>query len=257
MGNNKICTTIGTSDINKLGIMFDDSLNSSANYFEIRFDFLDNSTLNDALAIVLDYKDQAVFTCRTQNEGGKYRGAEQDRLKILGRLATFRPMLLDIEYQTMKENEYLLDQITALNCDILVSWHDFEETPTKDHLISMSEKMKKYSNNIKIVCMAKSLEDSISVLKLYENASISNINLIAFCMGEHGILSRVLCTYAGSRFTYASLGEALTPGQLTIKQIRTIFERLDHEKSELNNYGKWKNRQDFNDILNVINDSVR
>jgi predicted choloylglycine hydrolase len=64
----------------------------------------------------------------------------------------------------------------------------------------------------------------------------------------------VLCTYAGARFTYASLAEAIAPGQLTVKQMQTIYGKLDREKPELNDYNSWKERQDFNDILKLIND---
>lgn len=256
MSNNRICVSIGTNDINALKNMANESLHNNADFIEIRFDFIEKSVMNDALEAVLDHKEQAVFTCRATNEGGKYSGAETDRVTTLRRLAAFRPMLLDVEYNTMKENEDLLDQFTALNCDTLVSWHNFEHTPSKGELVNMMNKMKEYSNNIKIVCMAKSLNDSISVLKLYEDAKASGINLIAFCMGEHGILSRVLCTYGGAKFTYASLTEALAPGQLTVKQMRSIYEKLGMEKPELNDYNAWKERQDFNDILKIINDSI-
>lgn len=253
MGNNKICVSIGTNDLNALKNMVNESFSSNADFIEVRFDFFEKSIMNDALGIVIDHKEQAVFTCRSPREGGKYAGAESDRVTTLRRLAAFRPMLLDVEYNTMKENEDLQDQFTALNCDTLVSWHNFDLTPSKDELVNLMNKMKEYSNNIKIVCMAKSTDDSISILKLYEDAKSMGINLIAFCMGEPGILSRVLCTYAGARFTYASLGDALAPGQLTIKQMRAIYEGLG--KSEFNDYSAWKDRQDFTDILRIINEA--
>lgn len=255
VGNNKICVSIGTNDVDSLKNMVDESLKNNADFIEIRFDFFDRATINDVLEIVLDHKEQAVFTCRANDEGGKYSGAEQERVTTLRRLAAFRPMLLDVEYNTMKQNEDLQDQFEALNCDVLVSWHDFEQTPSKDELVNQMNKMKEYGNNIKIVTMAKSLNDSISILKLYEDAKNSNINLVAFCMGEHGILSRVLCTFAGARFTYATLGEALAPGQLSMKKMRSIYEKLEKEKPELNDYNSWKEKQDFSDILKIVNES--
>ncbi len=256
MGNNKICVSLGTSNIYSLKNMMNESLNINVDFIEIRFDFFNKLTMYDALESVLDQHQRAVFTCRAKNEGGKYSGKELDRVTTLVGLAAFRPMLLDVEYNTMKANDDLLDQFTSLNCDILVSWHNFEQTPNEDELVDIMDKMKEYSNNIKIVTMAKNLDDSISMLKLYEYVKTSNINLIAFCMGEYGMLSRVLCTYAGSSFTYASLAEALAPGQLTVKQMQTIYEKLNRENPELNNYNTWKERQDFNTIFKLINDSV-
>jgi 3-dehydroquinate dehydratase-1 len=254
MDGNRICVSLGTNDIDALKKMIAESISANADFIEIRFDFFDRSLLNDVLEAVLDHRDRSIFTCRANSEGGKYQGSESDRVTTLRRLASFRPMLLDVEYNTMKQNEDLLDQFTALSCDVLVSWHDFEKTPTSDQLVNMMNAMKVYSNNVKIVTMANSLEDSISILKLYEHARSSNVNLVAFCMGEHGIVSRILCTYAGADFTYASLSEAVAPGQLTINQMRSIHRKLA-EKPELVKYDGWKDRKNIDDILKIISTS--
>lgn len=253
MGNKRVCVSIGTNDVNSLQNMVKESFDNNADFIEIRFDFFPKSSVNDVLAVVLDHRDQAVFTCRATNEGGKYSGEEQERIATLRRLAAFRPMLLDVEYNTMVANEYLQDQFNALNCDILLSWHNFELTPAYDELVNRVDRMKEYGNNVKVVCMARSIDDSISMLQLYEHARASNVNLIAFCMGEHGILSRVLCTYAGAKFTYASLADAVAPGQLTLKQMRTVYEKLS-ANAEFNEYNSWKGRRDFNDVLKIINE---
>jgi len=246
--------SLGTSDINSLKNLVNDSLNSNADFIEVRFDYFDKSSMNPALEVVLDHKEKAVFTCRAPNEGGKYTGMEADRVTTLRRLAAFRPMLLDVEYNTMTANEDLMDQFTALNCDTLVSWHNFEQTPSAEELNTLLNKMKEYSNNVKIVTMAKNMNDNLRALKLYETAKRSNLNLITFCMGEYGVLSRVLCTYAGALFTYASLTNAIAPGQLTIKEMRTIYDKLEKERPELNDYNSWKDRQEFDDIIKIINE---
>ena len=232
----KICVSLGTSDINSLKNLVNDSLNSNADFIEVRFDYFDKSSMNPALEVVLDHKEKAVFTCRAPNEGGKYTGMEADRVTTLRRLAAFRPMLLDVEYNTMTANEDLMDQFTALNCDTLVSWHNFEQTPSAEELNTLLNKMKEYSNNVKIVTMAKNMNDNLRALKLYETAKRSNLNLITFCMGEYGVLSRVLCTYAGAPFTYATLTDAIAPGQLMVKQMRLIYDKLEKERPELNDY---------------------
>jgi 3-dehydroquinate dehydratase-1 len=252
--SNKVCVSLGTRDVNSLKNLVNDSLSSNTDFIEIRFDYFDKSKMNEALEVVLDQKDRAVFTCRATNEGGKYTGIETDRVTALRRLAAFRPMLLDVEYNTMTANEDLLDQFTALNCETLVSWHDFEQTPSTEELNILLNKMKEYSSNVKIVTMAKSTNDNLKLLKLYEVAKRSSINLITFCMGEYGVLSRVLCTFAGAPFTYASLADVVAPGQLTVKQMRSIYNRLEKERTELNDYNAWKDRQEFDDIIKIINE---
>jgi len=253
--SNKICVSLGASDVNSLKNLVNDSLSSNADFIEVRFDYFDKSKMNEALEVVLDHKERAVFTCRAPNEGGKYAGIEADRVTTLRRLAAFRPMLLDVEYNTMNANEDLMDQFTALNCDTLVSWHNFDQTPSIEELDRLLNKMKEYSSNVKIVTMASNVNDNLRVLKLYEVAKGTKTNLITFCMGEYGILSRVLCTYAGAPFTYASLTDAIAPGQLTVKQMRSIYDKLEKERPELNDYNSWKDKQEFGDIIKIINEA--
>jgi len=251
--SNKICVSLGTADINELKKLVSDSLSSNADFIEIRFDYFDKSKTNEILEFVLDNKERTVFTCRATDEGGKYTGSEEDRVTTLRRLAASRPMFLDVEYNTMTANDDLIDQFTAQNCDTLVSWHNFDLTPSTAELSTLLNKMKHYSANVKIVTMAKNASDNLRVLKLYEVAKKANINLITFCMGEHGVLSRVLCTYAGAPFTYASLTDAVAPGQLTLKQMRSIYDTLEKRSPELKDYDSWKDRQEFDDLINIIN----
>jgi 3-dehydroquinate dehydratase-1 len=86
--------------------------------------------------------------------------------------------------------------------------------------------MKIYSNFIKIVTTAKDAQDALRLLDFYDY--INGLNLIAFAMGEPGIISRILCTiYGNAPFTYASLEKPLFSGQLTIKRMRKIYDRID------------------------------
>lgn len=253
----KICVSLGTNDPNALKNLVSGALNNDADHLEVRFDYLDKQNMNPALEVVLDHKEKSVFTCRAPNEGGKYDGQEQDRVTTLRRLAAFRPMLLDVELKTLIDNDYLKDDFEALNCQTLVSWHNLDQTPSDDVLAKLLKQIAEFSTNAKIITTAKSMNDNLRILKLYGQAKSANINLIAFCMGEEGILSRVLCTYAGAPFTYASLEEALAPGQLTINEMKTIYDKLEKQRPDLKDYNMWKDKpeQDFDDIIKIINEA--
>ena len=53
-------------------------------------------------------------------------------------------------------------------------------------------------------------------------------SLVGMCMGEQGIISRVLGVRAGSVFTFASAiaGEETAPGQVTAQELRNVY-RID------------------------------
>ena len=220
-----ICASIAAENPEALREKINKALSYGANYIEIRFDFLNLSDMEEALNIAENVREKAVFTLRTPAEGGKFKGNDNDRILWLKKLLMVKPMLVDIEYDTIKANDDLANYFRRQKIPILISWHDFEKTPPKDQLRDMLEKMRIYSNYIKIVTTAINIIDALRILDLYENAAESN--LIAFSMGEAGIISRIMCTVIGrSPFTYAALEESIAPGQLTIKQMRNIYDKI-------------------------------
>ena len=90
-------------------------------------------------------------------------------------------------------------------------------------LLEIKKNMSIFSKNIKIVTTAKSLVDSTKIMSLYNPDN--RINLIAFCMGEVGRHSRILCLYLGSPFTYVSLGKPIAPGQFSLDEVKSIFSK--------------------------------
>ena len=220
-----ICASIPAENPESLRDKINSAFSIGANYIEIRFDFLELSDIEEALKIAGKVREKAVFTLRTPAEGGKFKGNNNDRIEWLKRLAMAKPMLLDIEYTTIQSNDDLANYCKTQKIPVLLSWHDFENTPTKDQLRSMLAKMRVYSNHIKMVTTAINIIDALRILELYENAAESN--LIAFSMGEAGIISRIMCTIMGrSPFTYAALEESIAPGQLTVVQMRDIYDKI-------------------------------
>ena len=220
-----ICASIPAENPESLRDKINRAFSFGANYIEIRFDFLDLSDMEEALKIAENIREKAVFTLRTPAEGGKFKGNNNDRIEWLKKLAMAKPMLLDIEYSTIQSNDDLANYCKTQKIPVLLSWHDFEKTPPKDELRYLLKKMRVYSNHIKMVTTAINIVDALRILDLYENAAESN--LIAFSMGEAGIISRIMCTIIGrSPFTYAALEESIAPGQLTVVQMRDIYDKI-------------------------------
>jgi 3-dehydroquinate dehydratase-1 len=79
--------------------------------------------------------------------------------------------------------------------------------------------------------MANTLEDTLRVLNLYETGDKS-VNLVAFCMGEIGLVSRVLCALQSNcPFTYATLDRPVAPGQFTIEQMKKFHHMITRDNS--------------------------
>lgn len=221
----RICVSIAPEDAKSIVKEAHRAFELGADYVEVRFDFLNPDLLPEALQAARGIKDRTVFTLRSRREGGMFASTEENRLRWLYRLADQEPMLLDVELDTLKNNDELADFLEKKRSPLLVSWHDFEKTPSSDSIADVLSDMRSYSNYVKIVTMAHSIEDSLRVLELYETAI--GLSPIFFAMGEAGVISRLLCTVIGNApFTYASLEKSLAPGQLTLKQMKKLYDKI-------------------------------
>jgi 3-dehydroquinate dehydratase I len=230
----RICVSIAACDLEQLKRQINQAFEYGADYVEIRFDFLNLSDMDQAMGIANTINKKAVYTLRAPNEGGQFKGSISERIALLKKLANSKPMLLDVELYTIKYNTYLADYLKEHNISLLISWHDFEKTPPDAELTKVLYEMRTYSQNIKMVTTAQTTVDSLRLLDLYENAS--RLNLIAFAMGDAGVISRVLCVIIGNApFTYASLEKAISPGQLTIKQMRKLYDRINDHLNQTTN----------------------
>jgi 3-dehydroquinate dehydratase I len=227
----KICVSIAPQDVISIKEQSHRAFVLGADYVEIRFDFLKADVLTEALQASKDIKDRAIFTLRSSSEGGRFASSEQNRVHWLSRLAEQKPMLLDIELDTLKKNDELADFLEEQKSRILVSWHDFEKTPPNNKIADMLSEMRTYSNYVKVVTTAKSIEDALRLLEMYDETTIG-LHPIFFAMGEAGVVSRVLCTVIGNApFTYASLEKVLAPGQLSLLQIKKLYDKLNFGKT--------------------------
>lgn len=191
-----------------------------SDYVEIRFDFLKIEQIPETLEIIKKDLSRIVCTLRPKTEGGKFSGNEKERIAILKLIAEYNPFLLDVEFNTLKKNSTLVKYLKTTKTKLLVSWHDFNKTPKMTELKNKIYQMSKFSSNIKIVTTAKSTIDSTRILELYSKKGKNN--LIAFAMGDFGRISRILCLYLGSPYTYVSLGKAIAPGQFSVDEVKKI-----------------------------------
>ena len=217
----KTCASIAEKTPKRLKQTLTKALKKS-DYAEIRFDFLNPNLVPDALQQIKKDLRKCVCTLRPVSEGGKFSGSEKNRISIIKLIAEYNPFLLDVELNTLSKNKNLRRYLKNTGTDILVSWHNFKQTPSNSALKKKLTQMKKISNNIKIVTMAKSINDATRVLSLYKN---NNTKLIAFSMGNYGRISRILCLFLGSPYTYASLGKPIAPGQFSVDEVKSIFVR--------------------------------
>lgn len=196
-----------------------------ADLLELRMDYLSKPGLP---TLMEDRQKPFIVTNRRREEGGRYQGDERRRVEILEKAIDLGAEYMDVEMDT--ERSWLHDLITdRKGTQVILSFHDFQGTPSQETLGKLYEQMTQLRPDIvKIVTFAKSWEDNFRVLSLIPHARGRKQKIIAFCMGEMGKMSRIFAPLMGAAWTYASLSKERTsaPGQLTIREMREIWERL-------------------------------
>jgi len=177
-----------------------------------------------------------IATCRRTANGGKFSGNVAAEIEVLSKAAAAGFHIVDIELESataMKKGE--LQNLRDTGVALIISHHDF--TATKD-LDGIYKRIVPFQPDfIKIVPTAKTLVDNVTLMRFIERME-DHSNIIGICMGDAGIISRVLGVRAGSAFTFAAatVGEETGPGQIAA---RTLIEtyRIDQVDAATKVYG--------------------
>jgi 3-dehydroquinate dehydratase/shikimate dehydrogenase len=208
-------------------------------FLEFRLDYLDKPLL--ALPKFKQFfadntAATAIATCRREANGGRFAGSLAAELDILCKAGPAGFHLVDIELESvesLKKNE--LQGLRDTGVAIIISHHDFSATKDLDGVFARIEPFA--PEFVKIVSTAKALVDNVTLIRFLERMN-DHTNLIGICMGEAGIISRVLGVRAGSAFTFAAAtaGEETGPGQIAA---RTLIEtyRIDQVDAATKVYG--------------------
>ena len=170
----------------------------------------------------------AIATCRRVASGGKFRGSIASQLEVLGKAALAGCQLVDLELQSATRLKPAQVDRLRSKAALVLSFHDFRATRNLDETLKKMTAVP--ADFYKIVGTATTLYDNVVLMKFLERHRDEH-SLVGLCMGEQGIISRVLGVRAGSAFTFAALSadEKTASGQITAQELRSTYrlESLD------------------------------
>jgi len=177
----------------------------------------------------------AIATCRRTAGGGKFRGTISSELEVLLKAAEAGCQLLDVELASASKLRPADFEKLRSQAALILSYHDFRATKKLEETLA---KMEKYpADFIKIVSTATNLYDNVVMMKFLEQTGDRH-SMIGVCMGEQGIISRILGLRAGSQFTFAAAtpGEETAPGMIAARTLRETY-RLEQVDAATKVYG--------------------
>lgn len=219
---------------------------AGADLLEYRVDQLFHGETDESgVAAIVRLVDESplpcIVTCRSASEGGDYDGDDAGRVALWEHLGSaagttlspkFPPRYLDIEHATYARSANLRQKVNlAVNhpaqvresvSSLILSAHDFQGRPANLARLLADMQACPAARVLKLAWRARSIRDNLEAFELLRHRDRPTI---ALCMGEFGLMSRVLAPKFGGFLTFASLRDtaATAPGQPTISELTSLY----------------------------------
>jgi shikimate dehydrogenase/3-dehydroquinate dehydratase type I len=206
-----------------------------ADCVELRMDLIRRGNLAQLIAAIREKAEgvKVIVTCRKKEEAaaptGRGEGAGRSirkKMALLKEAVELGADFIDIE---LAEGEAVINELRRLCAEkrnrtgMIVSYHNVRKTPPLETLKDIFYQCVFYRPAVvKIVTMAQTIEDNLTVLNLIAFAKERLQNIIALCMGTRGGISRAIAPFLGNYLSFATLekeGQS-APGQFTVYEMK-------------------------------------
>lgn len=233
-GKPKICVPVMANTRDEIIQAVTESIKHTPDLIEFRVDaycdFWDRDVLYALLRQMREIMQETVllFTFRTKNEGGEAAiSPEAYKDLIEWACETGFVDLVDVEAYIADD---MLNEIATFahtkGVYVVASNHHFDKTPETSDMCTRLQYMDAQGADIvKLAVMPNDAEDVARLLLV--TAQMQNAidkPVITMSMGKLGAISRVSGAVFGSAVTFATVGKASAPGQLTIEEVRDIVQ---------------------------------
>lgn len=189
----------------------------------LRTDYIQNLKTGDVAQIKAAVTKPAIFACRRQDEGGSFKGSEEERLQILYAACAVGFSHIDLELAGARA----FDLSKKMATKFVISYHDFKGTPDLYKLNEIVVQMRAHhADMLKFATLVNTEEDIHTLFSLLLNKQPGD-KMIISGMGERGRMTRVLAPLLGAYLTFASTEYAfMFPGQIHLLELKDIYSKL-------------------------------
>lgn len=219
-----ICVTLGRARHKRMIAEHQYLVEQGAELVELRLDYIGRAV--NLTRLLNGRPGPVIVTARKREHGGRWMKTEEERLMLLRSAIAAGVEYVDIEGD-------VASQIPRYgNTKRIISYHNLTETPPNLEQIH-SAMAEGDADIVKIATMANKFSDNIRMIEMVKNSTVPTIGI---CMGETGMVTRLLANRIGSPFTYASFsaGKDIAPGMIDWKTMREMYryDEID-QKTEI------------------------
>lgn len=231
-----ICTPLTGKTEKEIIEQVDVILPKKPDLIEWRADFFMN--LHDTMAVLqmierIKEKTEIplLFTIRSVHEGGEDISlSEAEKVALLQAVCEQSAInIIDYEVANEKKDVAHLREVSKKHGKTLIlSYHNFKETPDKKTLLDIARKMEVFQADVmKLAVMPQEKSDVFRLLQVTRTLDEQfSQPIITMSMGELGVLSRIIGWTFGSVVTFAVGVSASAPGQVPVDTLRELIENM-------------------------------
>ena len=194
-----------------------------ADIVEVRLDLMDSFELGP---IIRSSVKPVLITYRSEKDGGMGKADPDTAAGYLLSAIKEGANLIDLELDMpLRARKRVLEARGATR--VIVSTHKNNGTPSRDELKRIfNESVGAGGDIVKIVTRASRWDDNFRVLDLIPEARDMGVDIIAFCTGPLGRMSRIFSLLMGAHMTFTSIqkGEESADGQIPIMEMKELIK---------------------------------
>jgi len=242
-----LVTSILAENVDDLVSRAEQAWAGRADGVEVRMDAFDGDpgTLAEYLSV---HNDRTwIVTCRSAEEGGCFRGDTMERVSRLIAAARGTGAYVDFEFADWRRSDNIRQKVglaatapDGIGRRLILSSHDFERRPENLDAI-VHEMIDTHRAVAKVAYRGAHIVDTFAALDVMHEYGSS---VIAICMGEEGLWTRVLAKKFNAFASFCTLAaeEATAPGQITLEETMRSY--------------RWKNIDRSTRVYGVLGDPV-
>lgn len=242
-----LVTSILAESVDDLAARAERAWAGGADAVEVRMDAFDGDP-GDLADYLKAHQDHLwIVTCRSAEEGGCFRGDTMERVSRLLAAARGTNVYVDFELADWRRSDNIRQKVGLASAAsdgqkgrLILSSHDFERRP--DHLDAVVHEMIDAHRAVaKVAYRGAHIVDSFAALDVMRELGSS---VMAICMGEEGLWTRVLAKKFNAFASFCTLAEdeATAPGQTTLEEMIDLYH--------------WKGIDRSTKVYGVIGDPV-
>lgn len=232
-----LAVSVSGGDTQQMNERFQAAKTQGAEAIEVRLDGLKGLTPEMAREVIAQAKKTKlpiIATCREKDEGGARTFAAAEKTAILAECIQAGAEFVDCELKVFakKEVHEPLKKVlkASPDCRLILSAHQLKGR-FEDITLKYETMLSLWPMAIcKLVYSARHINDCFEGLDLLRRAGK---DMIVFCMGQAGLMTRMLAKKMGAFLTFAALDtdSATAPGQIPAAKMKHVYrwDKLNEE----------------------------